>query len=173
MNKSIYNICEHIINQLPQVKYFGLYRNQFNNSNKDREINYPAVLLEIKPIVFNQQLGYNQDATVTISLHVGMQVVNNIEKGDKKLDNSLDMIELIDDIHDVFDGFNGLEYSGITESHVSIGEFTRLMQSSLTNNKSIWIGKIDYTFKIVVAHKTQSTTTINLDSITVETSNYI
>lgn len=157
MNKSIYKLVEKVITEkLPQVKYFGLYRNQFFNSSGDREIPYPAVLLEIKPITFNQQLFYNQDSIVNITLHIGMNIVNNIERGDKMLDNSLSIIELMDDIHEYLDGirYDDSQYSGTTETHISIGNFTRSSQDQISHLKGLWYGKISYSFPMVYAHKT-------------------
>lgn len=161
MNQSIYNLVQKVItDKLPQVKYFGLYRNQFNKNTTDREINYPAVLLQIQPVNFNQQLNWNQDAVCNIVLHIGMEIVNNLEKGDKMIDKSVDLLELVDDINEVFDGLIGQEYSGTTESHVLIGEFSRVSQNIITNIKSIYIQQVTYSFPIVIAPKTPSVITV-------------
>lgn len=176
MNKTIFNIVNKTItDKLPEVKYFGLYRNQFMNVLKEREIDYPAILLEIKPITFNQQLMYNQDSEVTITLHVGMQIVNNVERGDKTLDNSLQMLELMDRVHEVFDGIrsDNTDLSGVTESHIRVGIFTRSIQEQLTNVKSIWVGKVSYTFPLVVAHNSGLFTTFIPNEIITSVDNTI
>lgn len=171
MNKSIYKIVEKNISQISEIKYFGLFRNQFTNVTNEREINYPAVLLEIKPITFKQQLMYNQDAVVNITLHIGMQIVNNIEKGDKMLDNSLNMIQLMDRIYEYMDGirYDDIISTGTTETHVSIGSFTRTSQDQIMNLKSIWYGKVSYSFPMVVAHNSGLLTQFTPTGMTLST----
>jgi len=174
MNKSIYKIVEKCINTIPEIKYFGLYRNQFLNDINEREINYPAVLLEIKPFTFKQQLYYNQDTIVSISLHIGMNIVNNIESRDKMLDNSLTMLNIMDKIHEYIDGITSYDtfYSGMTESYVKIGNFTRTSQDQITNVKGLWYGKVTYSFPLVVAHSTGLLTTFSPTGMTITTQSY-
>lgn len=168
MNKSIFNFINDIItNELTEVKYVGLYRNQFLNIQKERPIDFPAILLEIPPINFEQYPGYIQQADVDLIFHVGMQVISNIERGDKKLDNSFEYLALLDRIYEVFDGMSDdSTYSGSTASNITLNTFTRINQQLNIPNSSLWYSKIIYRTRIVIEHTTGTGTSSIISGIT-------
>lgn len=158
MNRSIYNFFEDVITtRLSEVKYVGLFRNQFTNVGKDRPIDYPAILVQIDPLTFKQLQGCVQTSKMSVTLHVGMQIVNNIERGDKTVDNSWDYLDLMDRVWDAFDGINSFEeFSGSTADNVDINNMYRTTQNIDVNLKSIWYSKVTFEFQMQVCH-TEST----------------
>lgn len=174
MNTSIFNFINDVVtNELPEIKYVGLFRNQFMNQSKERPINYPALLIEIPSVDFEQNTGYSQFADVNIIFHIGMQVINNIERGDKMVDNSLHYIELVDRIWNVFDGISDGEdtYKNSTKDYITLNQFVRTNQIlNQTTANSIWYSKTTYRTRVYMEHYENggidivlSGTTINYD----------
>jgi len=100
MVSNIYKMLEYFITErVPDIKYISLYNNQFNNSETNRAIPLPAVLIEILPINFNDYLSNVQYATVQVNLHLGTPIYNGFDRGDKMQDNSFKHLRLLDKLY--------------------------------------------------------------------------
>jgi len=153
MIKSIYNLVNAIIkDKLPDIKYFSLFRDQFNLEKISRTINYPAILLEVLPHKFQKMASERvQRSDITIKLHVGVQLFNSLDNDDILIDESVEFMEILDKIYDAFEGESSMNvYSGVTNSNILIGYFNRIEQNISVAHNSIYYGTIDFIFPIGV-----------------------
>jgi len=96
----IYKSLQYFITQrIPEIKYISLYNNQFNNSQTNRPIPYPAVLIEILPITFQNLANQMQYAEVNINLHFGTEIYNGFDRNDAMQDRSLEHLSLLDKLY--------------------------------------------------------------------------
>jgi len=96
----IYKTLEYFITQrVPEIKYVSLYNNQFNNIEINRPINYPAVLIEILPIQFNDLLHNVQYSPVSVNIHLGTEIYNSFDRGDNNQTRSFEHLSLLDKLY--------------------------------------------------------------------------
>ena len=75
MFKEIYEMFQTHLLTIPELKYIGFYANQFNNLEGEREIPFPAALVEIKPINNINNFGIRyQNMIVNVDIHIGTEI---------------------------------------------------------------------------------------------------
>ena len=101
MIKSIYNLFKNnILEKIEEIKYVGLFVDQFNREKTSRVINYPAILIEILPFQLENLLGNTQHSIVSVKLHVATQLFNTQDYDDSMIDESVEFLSIIDKIKD-------------------------------------------------------------------------
>jgi len=100
MIASIFKTLQYFITErVPDIKYISLYNNQFNNSDSNRPLPMPAVLIEILPINFDDLLQNVQMSIVEVNIHLGTEIYNGFDRDDSMQDTSLDHLKLLDKLY--------------------------------------------------------------------------
>ena len=124
MFKSVFTLFQYYLLQVPEIKYVGFYANQFNNLEGEREIPFPAALIEILPITNINNLGDRvQNTIVSVNIHVGTEIYKGLEDGDNQQNDGLDQLGLLDDVFAKLDNIStkstGYPASGTTLSGIT------------------------------------------------------
>ena len=103
VKKTLYlNLVDKFKNDLPQVKTFRLFNNQFTSEEMESSLNYPAVFMEFETIDYRSITGGSQNIDFQINFHVGFA---SLETEDLKI------LDLLDEIYKSIQGFCGLQRS--------------------------------------------------------------
>lgn len=100
----IYKTIQYFVRErIPEIKHISLYNRQFDVPRDNRAFDYPALLIEIDTIPFQNQLSQVQYAQVGIKLHIGTEIYAGFDSGDSMQDSSFEHLKILDK---VFIGLN-------------------------------------------------------------------
>lgn len=105
-------VMDRVLDAVPEVKYFDMFNDQFNNESDELPFEVPAVFIEILPIEWMSLGRKAQEAEVDFNIHIGTESLSetsNLET-DKERNAGLYHLQLADK---VFTALHGLTAQGI------------------------------------------------------------
>lgn len=177
MYKQLFLLFQYNIQKyLKEVRYVSLYNRQFENIQEEREFDYPAVLIEILPINYDNILGFNQTSIVNVRLHVGTTIYEGLELGDSQQNDALNHLNILDKLHLYLNNVatddyylpSGTTTSGITYDYQDfyIQSCRRKASNTTYSQSSLRVSTID--FELFVLDKTAATIFTELTGVTYE-----
>lgn len=91
----IYSFFEYYIsNNIPEIKNIGLYFNQLEAGSDSKSV--PRILIEIQPVANNQLLAGLRECVLDLTLHIYIEMFNNIEYKSELRQKNLDYLNTLD-----------------------------------------------------------------------------
>ena len=138
MIASIFKTFQYFItDRLPEIKYVTLYNNQFNNSDSNRALPMPSVLIEILPINFDNMLLNVQYAKVDINIHLGTEIYNGFDRNDKMQDRSFEHLKMLDKLYITLNNVNSANLPNELKDQLFIQGSFRRNRVTLNNYNSV------------------------------------
>jgi len=97
MIKALYSFIQYqLLQQVPELKFIGMFNNQFTNIEGERDLPFPAALIEIKPFTLDQ-MGCNYfSAKVNFNIHLATELYMGTEMNDKQQNAAFNHLSIID-----------------------------------------------------------------------------
>lgn len=179
MYKHLYLLFQYNIKAyIPEIKYVSLYNRQFDNIQGEREYPFPACLVEILPMTFDNIGNFNQTTIANVRLHVGTEIYEGLEFGDSQQNDALDHLSLLDKFHYVLNNIatdtsyvpENTTLSGITYDYTGfyIQSCRRKGTQTYYSQSSVRTSTID--FELFLLDQTAEPEYISLTGLTYVTS---
>jgi len=148
----IYKFFQYIITEhLSEVKYVNLYNDQFNNSLKASDFNYPAILIEFQTLnEFEQYAQRIQMMDMNVILHVGTEFYSGLRRGDSQQDEALEHLDIVDSVFKAFEQKNSTNLPDtLVDSRFYIGNIHRFNFEMLSDYDAVKVTKNNFRFRFL------------------------
>lgn len=136
------------LNYVSDVQTKAWYNQQYENTDEEKAIVYPAVFFELGPLRWKQLGDKQQSATARLTLH---HVINDYD------DSPNNLFDLVQKVYNQLThvGLNQLDQNPLTS------EFVRTDSELVTRFKMLKVMKVDYTFELYDYSIVTPTTAVN------------
>lgn len=158
LKKNLYlAIKEHLKTNVPKVKTFRLYNNQFESEELEDAFKYPAVFLEFENIEFRPTTANNENTDLTLNFRVGFPSLKT---------EDLEVFDLLNEIYLALQGFYG--FIRIREIQETAGDNVSVWQQIYRTTLIDDVADITTNRKKVVIPEVQVDTDLIINPETVE-----
>jgi len=167
----IYKFFEYNISNIEEIKSVDLFFNQFESQKageSDGRAN-PRVLIEIDQFETKQDFGKHQHWVGSVTLHVGIDVINTFYSGSETQVNNLQYLDLLDKIYTQLSFTSSFDLpEEINNPAFRIFKVSRKEVIFAKNEDSIKVTEIDFEFIVEDYSLVETAITDTVDNIDVE-----
>ena len=113
MRKKIFKAIAEALAEARGIKFVDLWNNQIQTLNGGTAFAVPAVFIEFEELNWKQQNRGARRGDLAVRLHVITRTVVTHGFQDPKIDEALELFDLLDNINAVMQGLRGEHFTGI------------------------------------------------------------
>lgn len=158
-----YRVLEYFItNEIPEVKSVDLFFNQFDKQDSgevDGRSN-PRILIQINEIEPIKMFGGVQNMEITVTMHIGIDIINNFASDYENKDKNLAYLSLLGTIYNKLSGLTAYRLpDDIKSEYILLHNVERSSIRMAENDGSVKVTEID--FVMIVEDNTNYNTVLS------------